>query len=72
MLLDIAEAGGEAERADLNAGFFQNAGQILMSDGEIAIHLRNQGGVEPRIPAIDGNPEQQRQDDQHGQQRDRQ
>ena len=33
------------------------------------MHLRNQGGVEPDVPAIDGNAEQKRQDDQHGQQR---
>ena len=68
-LFHIVETGGEAERPDLNAGFFQNAGQVLVSDGEIAIHLRNQGGVESDVPAIHGNAEQKRQDDQHGQQR---
>jgi hypothetical protein len=50
----------------MNAGLFENAGQVLMSDGEIAIHLRDQSGVEPRVPAIGGNSEQERQDDQHG------
>ncbi len=65
------EAGRQAERAELDAGLFQDAGEILVGDGEIAVHLRDQRRVELRVPAIDRDAEQQRQDDQHRQQRDR-
>ena len=62
---------GEPERLDLLAGCLEDARHILMGDGEVAIDLRNQRGVEFVVPAHDGDAEQQRQDHQRRQQGDR-
>ena len=68
---DIAKTGGETERLQVLAGVFEDSSQILMSDGEVAIDLRDQRGVELLVPSDDGDAEQQRQDHQHRQQGDR-
>ena len=49
------------------AGIFEDAGQILMGDGEVAIDLGDQQRIEFGVPAGNGDTEQKRQDDQRRQ-----
>jgi hypothetical protein len=51
---------------------FLNARQILVRDGQVVVDLGDQRRVKLAIPAIDADPQEQRQNNEHWQQCDRQ
>ena len=66
----IAKGGGDGQRLDVLAGVFENAGEVLVGDCQVAIDLGDQQRVEFGVPAGNRDAKQQRQDDERRQKRD--